>query len=77
MNIYEKLEKDTEMKIERKDGKLYFKKQQMAALAQPVYTTSVDPYFDDFNTNVFDDRNDCSDGSDCVSLYTLNAHRKM
>ena len=69
VNIYEKLEKDTEMKIERKDGKLYFKKQQIAALTQPVlYAPSVDPYFEDFNTNVFDDRTECSDNSDCVSF---------
>ncbi|KAL5257476.1 hypothetical protein ACHWQZ_G012424 [Mnemiopsis leidyi] len=70
VNIYEKLEKDTEMKIERKDGKLYFKKQQIAALTQPVlYAPSVDPYFEDFNTNVFDDRTECSDNSDCSSQF--------
>ena len=69
VNIYEKLERNTEMKIEKKDGRLYFRRQQITAPSQPsVYSQSLDPVYDYGDSNVFDVHTDCSDGSDYVRL---------
>ncbi|XP_063674749.1 tyrosine-protein kinase JAK2-like isoform X2 [Bolinopsis microptera] len=68
VNIYEKLERNTEMKIEKKDGRLYFRRQQITAPSQPsVYSQSLDPVYDYGDSNVFDVHTDCSDGSDYSS----------
>ena len=68
VNIYEKLDKSTEMKIEKKDGKLYFKKLQITSpshFPEPSeYTQSQDHDFNEFNFV----QTECSDGSDYVRL---------